>query len=127
VRLQIFPSDKLKIEPWVVNGWQAYGKFNEAPGVGLQIQWKPAGWLTFNGNEYIGTDQLGLPDRKRIHTDESLMVKYYDDPAGFLTRAAASLTLDAGCEWGGGGSARGSSFSASWPTPACGSGTTAWG
>ena len=37
MRVQIFPSDKLKIEPWLVNGWQSYGKFNEAPGLGGQI------------------------------------------------------------------------------------------
>jgi hypothetical protein len=30
------------------------------------------------------------------------MVKYYDDPSGFLDKAAASLTFDAGCELGGG-------------------------
>ena len=41
MRVQIFPSDKLKIEPWLVNGWQSYGKFNEAPGVGMQLLWKP--------------------------------------------------------------------------------------
>ena len=35
MRVQIFPSDKLKIEPWLVNGWQSYGKFNDAPGVGV--------------------------------------------------------------------------------------------
>jgi hypothetical protein len=34
-RIQFFPTEKLKIEPWFVNGWQSYGKFNEAPGVGL--------------------------------------------------------------------------------------------
>jgi hypothetical protein len=30
------------------------------------------------------------------------MVKYYQSPEGFLSKAAASLTLDAGCEFGGG-------------------------
>ncbi len=34
MRVQFFPTDKLKIEPWIVNGWQSYGKFNHAPGVG---------------------------------------------------------------------------------------------
>ena len=38
-----FPSDKLKIEPWLINGWQSYGKFNHAPGVGGQILWRPNG------------------------------------------------------------------------------------
>jgi hypothetical protein len=32
MRVQIFPNDKLKIEPWLINGWQSYGKFNHAPG-----------------------------------------------------------------------------------------------
>jgi hypothetical protein len=99
MRVQIFTSDKLKIEPWLVNGWQSYGKFNQAPGVGLQVQWKPAGWLTINGNQYFGMDELGIPNQKRIHTDDSVMVKYYDNPIGVLSKAAASLTLDAGCEW----------------------------
>ena len=27
-RLQWFPTDQLKIEPWLINGWQSYGKFN---------------------------------------------------------------------------------------------------
>src|SRR5258706_10391156 len=28
VRVQVFPTEHLKIEPWFVNGWQAYGRFN---------------------------------------------------------------------------------------------------
>lgn len=102
VRVQIFPSDKLKIEPWLINGWQSYGRFNNAPGVGLQILWRPTGWFSVLGNQYVGADTLGLPDRKRIHTDDSVMIKYYDNPGGVVSKAAASVTLDAGCEWGGG-------------------------
>jgi hypothetical protein len=34
VRAQFFPTDKLKIEPWFVNGWQSYGRFNNRPGMG---------------------------------------------------------------------------------------------
>lgn len=102
VRVQLFTSDKLKIEPWLVNGWQAYGKFNDAPGVGLQVQWRPAHWFSFTGNQYVGTDTLGNPSRKRVHTDDSVMVKYHDNVASFVSRAAASLTVDAGCEFGGG-------------------------
>ncbi|WPB76874.1 outer membrane beta-barrel protein [Archangium violaceum] len=102
VRAQLFPSDKLKLELWLVNGWQAYGRFNDAPGVGFQVMWRPTGWLSFHGNQYYGTDTLGVPDRRRIHTDDSLMVKYHDNPDGLLSKAAASLTVDAGCEFGGG-------------------------
>jgi hypothetical protein len=102
MRVQVFPTDKLKIEGWLVNGWQSYGKFNQTPGVGLQLLYKPNGSWTILGNQYFGTDTLGVPGRKRIHTDDSVMVKYYDNPGGALSKAAASLTVDAGCEFGPG-------------------------
>ena len=102
VRVQIYPSDKLKIEPWIVNGWQSYGRFNSAPGFGLQILWRPTGSFSILGNQYYGTDTLGLPDRKRFHTDDSVMVKYLERPGRVLDKAAVSLTVDAGCETGGG-------------------------
>jgi hypothetical protein len=102
LRVQIFTSDKLKIEPWFINGWQSYGRFNNSPGVGVQILWRPNGRLSIVGNQYYGADTLGNRDRKRIHTDDSIMVEYHDDPSGILDKAAASLTVDAGCERSGG-------------------------
>jgi hypothetical protein len=109
VRIQVFPSDKLKIEPWIVNGWQSYGKFNKAPGLGVQILWRPTGSLSVLGNQYWGTDTLGNPGRKRFHTDDSVQVKYYDRPERTLDKAAFTLTVDAGCEYGGGVSCHSSS------------------
>ena len=109
VRLQVYTSDRLKIEPWVVNGWQSYGRFNNSPGVGGQILWRPTGSVSIVSNNYWGKDALGTPDRKRIHTDDSVQLKYLDRPGRWLSKAAASLTLDAGCEFGGGVSCRGSS------------------
>src|SRR5262249_589857 len=108
-RIQIFPNEKLKIEPWIVNGWQSYGKFNQAPGIGLQILWRPTGSLSILGNQYWGTDTLGVPSRKRFHTDDTIQVKYYDRPDRALNRAAATFTVDAGCEYGGGVSCTGNS------------------
>ncbi len=103
VRVQIFPTDKLKIEPWFVNGWQSYGKFNHLPGAGGQILWRPKGWLSFVFNNYgLGTDTLGVPARSRIHADYSVEVKYYDKRDNWLDKMAFSLTGDAGCEYGGG-------------------------
>jgi hypothetical protein len=102
MRVQIFPTDKLKIEPWLINGWQSYGKFNHAPGFGGQVLWRPNGSVSIVANNYFGTDTLGVPDRKRIHTDDSIQVKYYDAPARPISKAAFSFTFDAGCETGGG-------------------------
>ncbi len=102
LRVQLFPSDKLKLEPWIVNGWQSYGKFNRAPGFGLQTLWRPNGRLSIVSNNYWGTDTLGVADRKRFHTDDSIQVKYYDRPERVVDKAAFTFTFDAGCEYGGG-------------------------
>jgi hypothetical protein len=102
LRLQIFPTDRLKVELWLINGWQSYGMYNEMPGWGWQILWRPTGWFSFVTNEYFGRDTLANADRWRIHTDSSVQVKYYDQPGSFLHRAAFSLTFDWGCETGGG-------------------------
>lgn len=100
VRIQIYPTEKLKIEPWIVNGWQTYGKFNKAPGLGVQILWRPNANVSIVGNQYWGTDTLGIPGRKRIHTDDSIQVKYLDRPHETLSKAALTFTVDAGCEYG---------------------------
>jgi hypothetical protein len=102
LRVQFFPSEKLKIEPWIINGWQSYGKFNNAPGVGGQILWRPNGSVSIVLNNYFGTDTLGNPNRKRIHTDDSVQVKYYDKPDNAISKAAFTFTFDAGCEFGDG-------------------------
>jgi hypothetical protein len=103
VRVQIFPTAHLKIEPWFVNGWQSYGRFNGRPGFGLQVLWRPNGWLSVLGNQYaLGEEALGVPGRVRYHTDDSIEIKYYDKPENLLSKAAFSLTGDLGCEHGGG-------------------------
>lgn len=102
LRLQVFPTDRWKSEFWLVNGWQSYGTFNETPGIGTQQLWRPNGWLSLLTNDYWGYDTLGVPGRQRFHTDDSVQVKYWDAPGRTLDKAAFSLTVDAGCESGGG-------------------------
>jgi hypothetical protein len=103
VRVQIFPTAKLKIEPWFVNGWQSYGRFNGRPGFGLQVLWRPTSWLSVLGNEYLlGEDALNTPGRVRYHSDDSIEIKYYDKPDNPISKMAFSLTGDIGCEHGGG-------------------------
>src|ERR1700730_8430747 len=110
VRVQIFPTEHLKIEPWFTNGWQSYGRFNNRPGFGFQILWRPNGWLSILGNQYaLGEDALNTPGRVRYHTDDSIQIKYYDRPDNFISKAAFSLTGDMGCEHGGGVSCAGNS------------------
>jgi len=103
VRMQFYPTEKLKIEPWIINGWQSYGRFNNRLGIGGQILWRPKPWISILGNQYaLGADTLGNPGRIRYHTDDSIQVRYYNNPEGKFSKAAFSLTGDLGCEHGGG-------------------------
>ena len=103
VRVQIFPTAHLKSEPWFINGWQAYGSANHTPGIGGQIKWTPTNWMNIISNNYgVGQDDLFVPNRKRIHSDNSIEIKYFDKPYQPLDKMAFSLTGDIGCEYGGG-------------------------
>lgn len=103
MRIQIFPTKNLKIEPWIINGWQSYGKFNTMPGFGANITWQPNENIKLLTNDYYGTDAAGLPERKRFHSDNSLLVRYLNKPgAKGVSKMAFSLTADIGFESGGG-------------------------
>jgi hypothetical protein len=103
MRIQVFPTEKLKIEPWIINGWQSYARFNGRLGLGGQVLYRPNSWISMLSNDYgVGADALGIPNRTRYHTDDSIEVKYFDHPEKFLDKMAFTLTGDAGCESGGG-------------------------
>jgi hypothetical protein len=131
LRVQWFPTQTLKIEPWLINGWQSYAKFNSHPGFGGQILWIPNDRLKLVFNTYtIGEDNLasgsgypanggnpnaaiGLPNPygtyvnyanvTRVHEDDSVLYKYYDAAENTgISKMAFSFTADIGCEYGGG-------------------------
>jgi hypothetical protein len=104
VRIQWFPTNKIKIEPWFINGWQSYAKYNGHPGLGGQFLWQPKEWFKLVANQYgYGQDNLGLPHTERLHTDDSIEVRYYNKPDHQgVSKMAMTLTADAGCQYGGG-------------------------
>jgi len=119
VRIQWFPTNKLKIEPWIINGWQSYARFNSHLGFGGQILWQPTGSFKMVLNNYgVGEDNLqnyppgeiingkavDFSKTSRFHTDDSIEVKYYDNPnvGNGIDKMAMTFTVDAGCQYGGG-------------------------
>lgn len=103
MRAQFFPTNKLKIEPWLINGWQTYAKYNGREGVGGQILYRPTANWDFVWNTYtLGRDTLGNDNRSRYHADWSQEWKFYEkkDGTGFH-RMAMTMTEDFGCETGG--------------------------
>jgi opacity protein-like surface antigen len=101
-RLQMYPSDVFKAELWIINGWQSYGMFNELPGVGFQVLYRPIEAFEILSNGYVGFDTQDNPGRKRVHSDNSMELRYFNDPTSFFHRAAFSVTLDVGFETGDG-------------------------
>jgi len=104
IRVQIFPTPHLKIEPWIINGWQSYGMFNAMPGFGGNITWIPNNNIKLLTNDYYGTDAPGLIGRHRFHSDNSFLWRYYNRPHAThgINKAALSLTVDFGFEKGDG-------------------------
>ncbi|MBS0374447.1 MAG: outer membrane beta-barrel protein [Proteobacteria bacterium] len=105
LRVQWFPTNTLKIEPWIINGWQSYGRFNQHLGFGGQVLWQPYEWLKLVSNNYgVGEDNPGLESTQRIHTDDSVEVRYFNDANNGRgpSKMAFSITVDAGCQYGGG-------------------------
>jgi hypothetical protein len=115
IRIQLFPTEHLKIEPWLINGWQSYGSSNSRKGIGGQLKWTPYPWMNVISNNYgLGNDDLGVPGRERAHTDDSLEIKYYDKPKMVgpgLDKMAFSFTGDMGCEFGAGVECHGGTLS----------------
>ncbi len=108
LRVQIFPTPHLKIEPWLINGWQSYASANSRKGLGGQIKYTPYPWMNIISNNYgLGHDDLYIPNRGRIHTDDSIEIKYFDKPGQTVDKMAFSFTGDMGCEFGGGVSCHG--------------------
>ena len=133
--VQVFTSDKLKIEPWIINGWQSYGMFNEQPGLGMQILWRPTGAVSVLSNSYFGSRRRSTTRAGSAFTATTASRSSTSTTRRLRSRKGAfSLTMDAGCENGGGVSCAGgtdptqsSSSSGSCSTTACGSTTTSSG
>lgn len=102
LRVQTFPTDRLKIEYWVVNGWQTYAMANGVPGLGVQVDYRPKEWLKLLASAYYGHDAALNPSRSRFHSDNSVIVRYFNRPGHFLRRGAFSVTGDIGFENGAG-------------------------
>ena len=101
IRVQMFLTNKLKVEAWLINGWQSYGMFNEMPGVGGNITWCPNENLKLLSNDYYGNDAAGFIGRHRFHSDNSLLARYFNHPkSNGISKMAFCLTGDVGFEKG---------------------------
>jgi hypothetical protein len=96
-RGQVYPSARLKIELWVVNGWQTFGQWHEGRAGGYLWNWRPAEWLSLVNSAYAGQEAQGDPDSLRLYSDNNLQIRYFKHE-GFLRSMAVTLVGDIGYE-----------------------------
>jgi hypothetical protein len=98
-RGQIFPAQELKIELWVVNGWQTFGQWHEGRAGGYLWNWRPTGSLSLVNSVYVGQEAQGDPDSLRVYTDNDVQLRYFERSGAKLLRSMAiSLVGDIGYE-----------------------------
>jgi hypothetical protein len=95
LRVQWFPTQDLKIEPWLINGWQSYAKFNSHPGFGGQILWIPSNNLKMVFNSY-GVGQDNLPCQAPSSTGQGSIDVNCQPQNGGNPNAAAGSIVGAG-------------------------------
>ncbi len=99
LRTQVFPSARLKLELWLVNGWQTFGQWHEGRAGGYLWNWRPSEWLSLVNSAYAGQEVEGDPQSLRVYSDNNIQVRYYKGEAGhFLRSLAFSLVGDVGYE-----------------------------
>lgn len=94
----MFPSENLKTEIWLLNGWQTYNSFSNSPGIGSSTYYRPNENLQLVANFYLGRDtqnpdtQGNQSNRIRFHHDNSIVKRYYKNPESKgISQAAFSL------------------------------------
>ncbi len=99
IRGQIFPTKRLKIELWLVNGWQTFGQWHEGRAGGYLLNWRPREWFSLVNSFYIGQEVVNDPDSLRPYTDNNVQIRYYKGRGKHTIHSAAfSLTADIGYE-----------------------------
>ena len=104
LRVQYWVTQDLKIEPWLINGWQSAAKFNHDPGFGGQILYETDNVKWVFNSYLLGEDNLnsgsGVPNNgggdvavgtpnplapsisynhvHRMHEDDSVVWRYFE-------------------------------------------------
>ena len=98
LRGQLFPTSRLKIELWLVNGWQTFGEWHEGRAGGYLWNWRPREWLSLVNSVYLGQEVRGDPGSLRLYSDNNLQLRYYQSSGPFLRSMAISVVGDLGYE-----------------------------
>jgi hypothetical protein len=95
-RAQTYLTSRLKLELWVVNGWQTYGQWQEAKSGGYLLNWRPTERFIIANVIYVGQTSPTDSGAVRYYTDNYAQLQYFKNPVGFVTSSAVCLVADVG-------------------------------
>jgi hypothetical protein len=95
-RAQAYLTANVKLELWVVNGWQTYGQWQEAKSGGYLINWRPTERFIAANVIYVGQTSPNDTSAIRYYTDNYAELQYFKSPRGFFTSSAVCLVADLG-------------------------------
>jgi hypothetical protein len=97
-RIQAFPSADVKLELWVVNGWQTFGQWHEGRAGGYLVNWRPTERFLVANVLYVGQEQPNDDKAVRVYTDNYAQLQYFKQATGFVRSAALCIVADVGYE-----------------------------
>ncbi|MGH7295478.1 MAG: outer membrane beta-barrel protein, partial [Polyangiaceae bacterium] len=97
-RGQAYTSAHMKVELWIVNGWQTFGQWHEGRAGVYLWNWRPGGAVSIVNSVYAGQEAQGDPDSLRVYSDNDVQVRYYHSSGPVLRSMALSLVGDIGYE-----------------------------
>jgi Putative beta-barrel porin-2, OmpL-like. bbp2 len=99
LRVQIYPTRRMKLELWVVNGWQTFGQWHEWRGGGYLWNWRPREWLSIVNSFYAGQEVQNDPGSVRLYVDNNVQLRWFKGETPRAPRfIASSLVVDYGYE-----------------------------
>jgi hypothetical protein len=95
-RAQMYLTSNVKLELWVVNGWQTYGQWQEAKSGGYLVNWRPSERFVAANIVYVGQTEATDSGAIRYYTDNYAQLQYFKSKTGFISSSAVCVVGDVG-------------------------------
>jgi hypothetical protein len=94
-RAQAYLTHDVKLELWVVNGWQTYGQWQEGKSGGYLLNWRPTERFIVANVVYVGQTSPTDAGAVRYYTDNYAQFQYFKG-TGLIASSALCLVADVG-------------------------------
>ena len=106
LRTQLFVQENIKLELWLVNGWQSFGRWHDALTGGYLFNVRHSNWLSLTHTLYAGQEQTRASDPNsqsfRLYSDNYVQALIFDNLSrAVFQRFALCLVADVGYEFRG--------------------------